>query len=269
MNLPNKLSMMRICLVPLIMFFYLATFIPYGKFVAVVLFIWAALTDLYDGKIARSRGLVTDLGKLLDPIADKMLITCSLFVIVLDGAIAHPWGIIALTVMFTRDTIINAIRQVAATKGVVVAAVWSGKIKAILAYTYIPMFMFISQGVFANTGYAVCDIINTVLTVIAYVVMGAGTLVTAWSAIDYSLKNKFVFMPQKVDVDKTQENNTQKIETTSEVVETTAQKFDDTEDVASADKENENLLEIEQKESEDLAQNNDETTQDKEAETSK
>lgn len=271
MNLPNKLSMMRICLVPLIMFFYLATCIPYGKFVAVVLFIGAALTDLYDGKIARSRGLVTDLGKLLDPIADKMLITCSLFVIVLDGAIAHPWGIIALTVMFTRDTIINAIRQVAATKGVVVAAVWSGKIKAILAYTYIPMFMFISQGVFANTGYAVCDIINTVLTVIAYVVMGAGTLVTAWSAIDYSLKNKFVFMPQKDAGDKTQENNTDETETTSEVVETTAQKLDDDieNDIASVDNETENSLETEQNESEDLAPKNDETTQDKEAETSK
>ncbi len=244
MNLPNKLSFMRICLVPLIMFFYLATFIPYGKCIAVVLFIWAALTDLYDGKIARSKGLVTDLGKLLDPIADKMLITCSLFIIVLDGAIAHPWGIIALTVMFTRDTIINAIRQVAATKGVVVAAVWSGKIKAILAYTYIPMFMFISQGIFANTGYVICDVINTVLTVIAYIVLGAGTIVTAWSAVDYSLKNKFVFISQNETTAVTQNKNSNNNE--SEIVETTAQKLDivtENSDEEIINNEKENLIE--------------------------
>lgn len=202
MNLPNKLSFLRIILVPFIMFFYLATFIPYGigKIVAIMLFIVAALTDLFDGKIARKNGLVTDLGKLLDPIADKMLITCSLFVIVLDGTIAHPWGIIALTILFTRDCIVNGIRQIAATKGVVVAAVWSGKIKAILAYTYIPMFMLLAQlhilqaGVWA--GSQVFDTIVLIFSILAYIVLTAGTLVTAWSAIDYTLKNKSVIMPK-------------------------------------------------------------------------
>ncbi len=193
MNLPNKLSLMRICFVPLIIFFYLASFIPYGKIVAVVLFIVAALTDLYDGKIARSRGLVTDLGKLLDPIADKLLYTCSLFLVVVDGTILAPWGILALIILFARDTLVNGIRQVAATKGVVLAAGWSGKIKAILAYIYIPLFMFLAQGIFANTGYVACDIINTVLTVIAYVVLGVGTLVTIWSGVEYTVKNKYIF----------------------------------------------------------------------------
>lgn len=197
MNLPNKLSMIRIFLVPLIIFFYMASFIPYGKIISVVLFILAAITDLYDGKIARKRNLVSDLGKLLDPIADKLLYTCSLFLIVVDGTIASPWGIIVLVILFTRDSLVNGIRQVAASKGVVVAAVWSGKLKAILAYIYIPIFMFLSQGIFVNTGYAVCDVINTVLTVLAYIVMGFATLVTIWSAIDYSIKNKNVFIEPK------------------------------------------------------------------------
>ena len=195
MNLPNKLSIFRIVLVPFIMFFYLAPWIPYGigKALAIVLFIVAALTDLFDGNIARKKGLVTDLGKLLDPIADKMLITCSLFLIVFDQTIAFPWGIIALTVLFTRDCIVNGVRQVAATKGVAVAAEWSGKLKAILAYIYIPWFMFVAiLNVFADV--AGMDIAITVFSVIGYIVMAAATIVTAWSAIDYPLKNKAVIL---------------------------------------------------------------------------
>lgn len=194
MNLPNKISFLRIILVPIMMFCYLATFIPYGKVIAVVLFIIAALTDLFDGKIARKRGLVTDLGKLLDPLADKMLYTCTLFLIVVDGTIAAPWGILVLTIIFIRDSLVNGIRQVGASKGVVVSAVWSGKFKSVLIYIFIPMFMFISQGLFVDTGYVACDIINQILVICAYVVMGCAALATIWSAVDYTVKNKDVLM---------------------------------------------------------------------------
>ena len=197
MNLPNKLSIIRICLVPFIMFFYLAPFIPYGKFIAIVLFIVAAVTDLFDGKIARKNGLVTDLGKLLDPIADKMLITCSLFLIVFDQTIAFPWGLIALTVLFTRDCIVNGVRQIAATKGVAVAAEKSGKIKAILAYIYIPFFMFIAELKGLIAGVEAYDVVMTVFYVIGYIILAAATIVTAWSAIDYPLKNRDLIMPKK------------------------------------------------------------------------
>ena len=197
MNLPNKLSILRICLVPFIMFFYLAPFIPYGKIIAIALFIVAAVTDLFDGKIARKNGLVTDLGKLLDPIADKMLITCSLFLIVFDLTIAHPWGIIALTVLFTRDCIVNGVRQIAATKGVAVAAEKSGKIKAILAYIYIPFFMFIAQLNISIVDFAAYDTVITIFYVIGYILLAAATIVTAWSAIDYPLKNKDLILPKK------------------------------------------------------------------------
>ena len=209
MNLPNKLSFLRIFLVPVMMFFYMASFIPYGKVVAVVLFIAAALTDLFDGKIARARGEVTDLGKLLDPLADKMLYTCAFFLIIADGTIAAPWGVIALSILFVRDSLINGVRQIAATKGVVLAAANSGKLKALLTDIYIPMFMFIAQGIFVGTGYAACDVINQILVIAAYVVMGVATLVTIYSGVEYCVKNKHLFM-QKAEAKSTQ-NSAEKI----------------------------------------------------------
>lgn len=222
MNLPNKLSIIRICLVPFVMFFYLAPFIPYGKIIAIVLFIVAAVTDLFDGKIARKNGLVTDLGKLLDPIADKMLITCSLFLIVFDLTIAHPWGIIALTILFTRDCIVNGVRQIAATKGVAVAAEKSGKIKAILAYIYIPFFMFIAQLKISLAGLAAYDTVMTVFYVIGYIMLAAATIVTAWSAIDYPLKNKELILPKKeTETAKEQINDTKQTKLQDQEIETT------------------------------------------------
>lgn len=222
MNLPNKLSILRIVLVPLIMFFYLATFIPYGKIVAIVLFIAAALTDMFDGKIARKKGLVTDLGKLLDPIADKMLITLSLLVVVIDGTIAHPWGIIAFSILFTRDCIVNGVRQVAALNGVAVAASWSGKVKAILAYIYIPMFMFLAQlnilGYEMFAGSAIFDTITLVFSILCYVVMGAATLITAYSAVDYVVRNKAVILPNETTKDEEKEEKIEQVKA-DEIVE--------------------------------------------------
>ena len=94
MNLPNKLTLLRIILIPFMMFFYLADFIPYGigKIVAIVIFILASLTDLLDGKIARKYNLVTDLGKFLDPIADKLL-TATAFLLILQTAQFQHLGV--------------------------------------------------------------------------------------------------------------------------------------------------------------------------------
>ena len=214
MNLPNKLSFLRIFLVPVMMFFYLATFIPFGKVIAVALFIIAALTDLFDGKIARKRGEVTDLGKLLDPLADKMLYTCAFFLIIADGTIASPWGIIALSILFVRDSLINGVRQVAASKGHVLAAAKSGKLKAFLTDVYIPMFMFISQGLFVGTGIATCDVINQVLVIIAYAVMGIATVVTVYSGVEYCVKNKHIFVEKaSEEVVKTADDTSKKEQT--------------------------------------------------------
>ena len=193
MNTPNKLSFLRIILVPLIYVFYLLPIDPYGKFVSVALFILAAITDQLDGHLARKNNQVTDLGKLLDPLADKLLYCGCMFLIVLDGTIAHPWGIIGLFIVFFRDTLVNGIRQVAATKGVVVAAVLSGKLKAIFAYIFIPMFMFV-----AGWHSIACDaqwfvVLGDVIMWSAYVIYAIAIAVTIWSAIDYTVKNKAVF----------------------------------------------------------------------------
>ena len=190
MNTPNKLSLLRIILVPFMMFFFLATFMdPWGKFVAVALFIVAALTDMLDGKIARKTGQVTDLGKLLDPIADKLLYNIGFLLIVCSGVIPfYPCGIIAFAILLFRDFIIDGLRQIAATKGVVIQAFWSGKIKAVLQDIHIPMFMVLAatrmfEGDFWN-------IFNTILMYVAFAVLVAATIVTIWSACDYIFRSK-------------------------------------------------------------------------------
>lgn len=208
MNTPNKLSFLRIILVPLIYVFFLIPIDPYGKFIAVALFIVAALTDQLDGHLARKNNQVTDLGKLLDPMADKLLYCGCMFLIVLlniNGAIAHPWGIIGLFIIFARDTLINGIRQVAATKGVVVAAVLSGKLKAIFAYICIPLFMFHTAWLsIGNTEqwFVVC---GDVVMWLAYIMYAITIAVTIWSAIDYTVKNKAVFADVEKPVNKKEE----------------------------------------------------------------
>lgn len=198
MNLPNKLSILRIILVPIMMFFYLATFLdPWGKIVAGVIFIIAAITDRLDGQIARKTGQITDLGKLLDPIADRLLYNCGLLLVVADGTIPVPYGIIGLAILLFRDFIIDGIRQVAASRGIVVAAAWSGKIKAILHYTHIPMFIFLAGTKFFSGEF--WAIFNQVLFIIALVVFVAATIVTIWSIIDYYVRNKEVFVENKVE----------------------------------------------------------------------
>ena len=124
MNLPNKLSLLRICMVPL---FVVAYFLPFfwGPIVAVVLFILAAATDFLDGYIARKNKMVTDLGKLLDPMADKILVCAALFCVVATNPlklINYTWGakfgLILLaagaTVIISRELLISAVRQIAA-----------------------------------------------------------------------------------------------------------------------------------------------------------
>jgi len=195
MNLPNKLSIARIALVPIMMFFYLADFIPYGKLVALVLFILAAATDGLDGSLARKRNEVTSLGKLLDPIADKMLMTIGFLLVVADGTILMPYGIIAFTILFFRDSLVNALRQYGTTKGIVFAAPWSGKIKAIFIYIAIPMFMALA---FLNAPENfIPSEVTPYFEIACLVVLGISTLVTIWSAIDYSIKNAKLFKDRR------------------------------------------------------------------------
>lgn len=189
MNLPNKLTMLRVILIPFVIFFYLATFIPGGKIVALVLFVLAAFTDFLDGKIARSRNLVTDFGKFLDPIADKLLVCSVLFMIAIDHTIPQPWGVICVSLIIGRELIIDAFRLIASTKGIVLAAGILGKAKTMVQCWTMPLCILLAYLQFdlAITGTGLL-----VMQVICWSLLGLSTLLTVLSGINYFVKNKNV-----------------------------------------------------------------------------
>ncbi len=129
MNLPNKLTVIRCVMTPIFLLAMLVNF-PYHYGVALLLFIAASLTDLFDGKIARSRGLITNLGKFLDPLADKMLTTAAFlgFMTRLGGD-SLCW---AVMLILTREFMVTSVRLLAAKDGVVVAASMAGKVKTVM-----------------------------------------------------------------------------------------------------------------------------------------
>ena len=160
MNLPNKISTARICLIPFVVFFYLATFIPYSKIIAAVIFAIASLTDMIDGKIARSRNLITTLGKFLDSIADKLLVVAGLVLICFD-IILQPYGVIIAIIIISRELIISALRQIAAANNYIMAADMWGKVKATIQFIAVMLFMILAGirdlGV-AGTIYSILEI---------------------------------------------------------------------------------------------------------------
>lgn len=212
MNLPNRITLARILLIPLVIFFYMADFIPYGKLVAFIIFVVACCTDFIDGYIARSRGLVTDLGKFLDPIADKVLIMSALFLIVawpLKGTATYlpaVWpnyiGVAGAIIMLARELIISAFRQIAATKNIVMAAEKSGKIKTIFQDIAVAGYMLYAWIVVDIT---ISPTANTVLSIILLVLFCLATLLTITSGIGYIYKNRKVLgikkEPEEVPVE--------------------------------------------------------------------
>lgn len=126
MNLPNKLTVMRMILIPFFVFFMLAPYFEsYGNYIAVAIFIIASLTDMLDGKIARKYNLVTNFGKFMDPLADKMLVSSAFICLVAQNKIA-AWIVI---VIIAREFVISGFRLVASDSGVVIAASYWGKFK--------------------------------------------------------------------------------------------------------------------------------------------
>ncbi len=180
MNLPNKLTLFRVILIPFFVFFLLAPYFEgYGNYIAVAIFIIASITDFLDGKIARKYNLVTNFGKFMDPLADKLLVSSALICLVALNKIP-AWIVI---VIIAREFIISGFRLVAADNGVVIAASYWGKFKtAFQMVTVIVLILNIPGEVFAVIG-TVLIYISLVLTVI--------------SLIDYIAKNKDVLKDQK------------------------------------------------------------------------
>jgi CDP-diacylglycerol--glycerol-3-phosphate 3-phosphatidyltransferase len=139
-NLPNKLTLSRVALVPV--FVTLMSFQHAACYIgAYLVFIAATLTDYYDGKIARERNLVTNFGKLFDPVADKILITAAFLMLMkIDVLYVPAWTIV---IIIGREFLVTGARSLAASDGVVIAANVFGKLKTILQMTYVFVFLFL------------------------------------------------------------------------------------------------------------------------------
>jgi len=189
MNLPNKLTILRVIMIPLVMVFYMVEAIPYGKIVALILFVIAAATDFLDGYIARKHNLVTDFGKFLDPIADKLLVASVLFMIAIDGTIPNPWGVIVVSLIMGRELIIDAFRLIACTKGIVLAADIIGKAKTMVQCWTMPLCILLA---FFEQCTSVGGAGLLTFQVICYVLIGLSTVLTVISGVNYIVKNKQV-----------------------------------------------------------------------------
>ena len=128
MNLPNKLTTFRVILIPFFVFFLLAPYFEgYGNYIALVIFIVASLTDFLDGKIARKYNLVTNFGKFMDPLADKLLVCSAMICLIQTGQLA-AWIVV---IIIAREFIISGFRLVAADNDIVIAASYWGKFKTV------------------------------------------------------------------------------------------------------------------------------------------
>jgi CDP-diacylglycerol--glycerol-3-phosphate 3-phosphatidyltransferase len=170
MNLPNKLTLMRIILIPAFMVVLYWNF-PGANYAALAIFIVASLTDLLDGKIARARNLVTDFGKFADPLADKMLVTAAMLWFVETGRMP-AW---ALLIVVCREFAVSGLRMIAADKGKVIAAGWSGKVKTASTMVCIVLMLLLPGFAFLD-GFCVGLIVIT----------------TLYSGVEYFVKNKDV-----------------------------------------------------------------------------
>lgn len=174
MNLPNKITIFRMCMIPFFLVFFLVESIPYNEWIALGIFIVAAASDAVDGHLARKHNLVTNFGKFMDPLADKLLVCTALLCFVERGTL----NIIVAVVIVAREFIISGFRTVAAEGGLVLAASYWGKAKTIsqmimccLLIVHLEVFIFpLLETIFIWTSFA--------LTVI--------------SMMDYLIKNKSI-----------------------------------------------------------------------------
>ena len=178
MNLPNKLTLFRVVLIPFFVFFLLAPYFEgYGNYIAVAIFIVASLTDLLDGHIARKHNLVTNFGKFMDPLADKLLV-CSALICFVELDKLPAWMVI---IIIAREFIISGFRLIASDNGVVIAASYWGKFKTTFQMVMICLMI-------ANFPQ---------LQILTDIIMWIALILTVVSLIDYLVKNKDVMKDTK------------------------------------------------------------------------
>ena len=191
MNLPNRLTLARIAALPVFLILLLWQF-PFHYFAALVIFVAASLTDLFDGRIARSRGLITDFGKFLDPIADKMLTTAALLGFISLGI---GFGTVWITVIvLIREFSVSSIRMIAAASGKVVAADKWGKIKTVMQMVGIIMALTFEEFI---SLFPSLLLVGTILRIAYNIVLWFSAVLTVVSGINYLVKNKTFVDPNK------------------------------------------------------------------------
>ena len=176
MNLPNKLTVLRVCMVPVFVFLMLCNGLgDAGKYAAAAVFIVASATDWLDGYLARKNNLVTDFGKFMYPIADKLLVCSAMICLVEKDALA-AWIVI---IIIGREFIISGFRLVASDKGTVIAASYWGKFKTVFQMIMVILLILDLGGVFDQIARAV-----TWIALILTVVSLADYLRKNWGVMD-------------------------------------------------------------------------------------
>lgn len=208
MNLPNKITLTRIFMIPIfVAIFFLDGILPFAFGVAAILFALASCTDFIDGYIARSRGLVTNLGKFLDPIADKVLVsTAMILLLTMRDSLFASLGVAAngvyiatavcVCVIMARELIISAFRQIAAANGVVMAAEKLGKYKTTFQDVAI-FFLLLAGGILDVTPVYYAVPWGVYVVWFGLGLFAAATVLTVWSGISYVVKNKQVLKDNK------------------------------------------------------------------------
>ena len=179
MNVPNTLTIIRVLLIPFFVAFMLCNITAYDNYIALAIFIVASLTDTLDGYLARKNNQVTNFGKFMDPLADKLLV-CSAMICLIELDRLAAWIVI---VIIAREFIISGFRLVASDNGVVIAASYWGKFKTTFQMLMVIVLILDIQMPFFQ-------ILGTVLTYVALIL-------TVVSLIDYIVKNKDVLKDQK------------------------------------------------------------------------
>ncbi len=183
MNLPNKITIVRVAMIPFFILILMWDAIPFDmqirRYIAVVLFSAASISDGLDGYIARKYRLITNFGKFMDPLADKLLVCSALIALIgLEGSVVNlpSWCVI---IIIAREFIITGFRTIAIEQNIVIAAGWWGKIK-----TTVQMIMIISL---------LLNINHIIFKWISIILIALSVILTVISAADYILKNKGVF----------------------------------------------------------------------------
>lgn len=189
MNLPNKLTVARIAMIPVFIVFYFVPMFEWHRLCAMTVFALASFTDFLDGYIARKNNLVTNLGKFLDPIADKMLVACALIAVCVSGyggVVDNIMLVVFTMIILCRELLISGFRIVAADKGVVLAADKLGKIKTVLQMTALIVLLPV-------TDFAVLsELCGVILYWSGFGILAAATIMTVTSCLHYIIKNKAV-----------------------------------------------------------------------------